>query len=98
MRVVWSPLALDRVGEIADYIARENVPAARSWIDSIIAAVKRLGRFPKSGRVVPEIQRQSIREIIHGDYRVIYRIKREQIAVLTVRHGRQELREHELLS
>ncbi|OGR97324.1 MAG: plasmid stabilization protein [Elusimicrobia bacterium RBG_16_66_12] len=96
MRIVWSPLALDRVGEISDYIARESVSAARNWADSIFAKVKRLERFPKSGRAVPEIRRLSIREIIHGDYRVIYRIKREQIAILTVRHGKQELSRREL--
>lgn len=96
MRVVWSPLALDRVGEIADYIARESVPAARNWIDSIFTKVKRLERFPRSGRAVPEIRRLSIREIIHGDCRIVYRIKREQIAILTVRHGRQLLPKSEL--
>ena len=34
MKIAWSPLALDRVAEIADYIARENVSAAKSWIDA----------------------------------------------------------------
>lgn len=91
MKVVWSPLALERVGEIAGYIARKNGTAARAWIDSVFAKVKRLERFPKSGRTVPEIRRASVRELIHGDYRVIYRIKRAEIAVLTVRHGRQDL-------
>jgi len=89
--VVWSPLALDRVEEIAGYIARESAAAAKVWIDSLFAKVKRLERFPKSGRIVPEIRRASVREVIHGDYRVIYRIKRAGIAVLTVRHGRQNL-------
>ena len=96
MRIVWSPLALDRVGEIADYIARESVSAARNWIDAIFVKVKRLERFPKSGRTLPEIRRLSIREIIHGDYRIVYRIKREQIAILTVRHGKQLLAKREL--
>ena len=96
MRIVWSPLALNRVGEIADFIARDNASAAKSWIDSVFAKVKRLESFPKSGRAVPEIRRLSIREIIHGDYGIIYRIKRGQIAVLTVRHGKQKLPKHEL--
>ena len=96
MRIVWSPLALDRVGEIADYITRENVASARNWVDSIFAKVKRLRRFPKSGRAVQEIQRLSIREIIYGDYRIIYRIERKRIAILTVRHGKQEMLKNEL--
>lgn len=97
MRIVWSPLALDRVCEIAGYIARENVSAAKGWVDSVFAKVKKLERFPNSGRTVPEIQRLSIREIIYGNYRIIYRIKPGQIAILTVRHGKQELPKHELI-
>ena len=91
MRVVWSPLALDRVNEISDYIARENVSAAKRWVDSLFIKTKRLEKFPQSGRAVPETQRLSIREIIYGNYRVIYRISRDQIAILTIRHGRQDL-------
>ena len=91
MKIVWSPLALDRVAEISDYIARENVSAARSWIDAIFTKAKRLEKFPKSGRAVPEIRRSSIREIIYGNYRIIYRIKKGQLAILTVRHGKQQL-------
>lgn len=95
MRIVWSPLALDRVEEIADYIARESASSARHWVDSIFTKVKRLRRFPKSGRAVPEIQRMSIRELIYGDYRIIYRIERARIAILTVRHGKQEFLKHQ---
>ena len=91
MRIVWSPLALDRAGEIAGYIARESVASARNWVDSVFTAVKRLRRFPNSGRAVPEIQRLNIRESIHGPYRVIYRIERARIAILTIRHGKQDL-------
>ena len=51
--------------------------------------MQRLERFPKSGRVVPEVRREVIREVIHDDFRIIYRIDPERIAVLTVRHSRQ---------
>jgi mRNA-degrading endonuclease RelE of RelBE toxin-antitoxin system len=41
---------------------------------------------------VPEVKRKSVKEVIVGQYRVIYRIKRDEVAVLTVRHSRQRLK------
>jgi addiction module RelE/StbE family toxin len=91
MKVVWSPLALERVDEIADYIAEDNVEAARVFLIDIFAAVGRLRSFPQSGRAVPEVNRSDIREIIFKKYRVVYRVARQQVSILTVRHGRQRL-------
>jgi toxin ParE1/3/4 len=91
MKVVWSPLALERVEEIADYIARDDVEAARIFLIDIFAAVGRLRSFPQSGRAVPEVNRPDIREIIFRKYGVIYRVARQQVWVLTVRHGKQRL-------
>jgi toxin ParE1/3/4 len=42
---------------------------------------------PRSGRETPELGKEDIREIIVGSYRVIYRIKAEQVQILTVHHG-----------
>jgi toxin ParE1/3/4 len=91
MKVVWSPLALQRVEEIADYIAADNVDAARVFLIDIFAAVGRLRSFPQSGRAVPEVNRTDIREIIFKKYRVVYRVARQQVSILTVRHGKQRL-------
>ena len=89
MRLVWSPLALDRVANIADEIAADSPQAADAWIDTILSAAERLESFPQSGRIVPEVRRKEIREIIEGNYRIIYRVDRDQVSVLTVRHSRQ---------
>ena len=91
MKIVWSPLALDRVGEIADYIARDKTSAASEWVEAVFTKAARLVKFPESGRIVPEIKRADIREIIFGNYRIIYRIRQGQVAILTVRHGKQRL-------
>jgi Plasmid stabilization system protein len=91
MKIVWSPLALERVNEIADYIAENSVEAARVWLMDIFGAVDRLKEFPESGRTVPEVKRPNIRELIFKNYRVIYRIGRKQVAILTVRHSKQRL-------
>ena len=55
MKIIWSLLALERLGEIGDSIARDNLPAAEKWVISIFDAVKLLQDFPHHGRSVPEI-------------------------------------------
>jgi len=91
MKIFWSPLALERVNEIADHIAENSVDAAKDWLIDIFGAVDRLQEFPKSGRLVPEAKRPNIREIIFKNYRIIYRVERKRVSVLTVRHSKQRL-------
>lgn len=89
MRLIWSPLAIERVVEIANDIAEEHPAVAERWVGEIFSAVERLERFPESGRVVPEVRRGEIREVIHGRYRIFYRLDPDQVSVLTIRHSRQ---------
>jgi len=91
VKVIWSPLAIDRVTEIARYIAQDSPIAARKWVDSTFQIVERLASFPQSGRIVPEIKHSDYREIIHGNYRIIYRLQTDSVSILTVRHGKQIL-------
>ena len=89
MRVIWAPLALDRAAEIARYIAADRPAAAGRWIDGLVRLVAGLSRAPKRGRIVPEVGRPDLREILHGRYRVIYRLDPKRVVVLTVRHARR---------
>ena len=91
MRIQWSPLAVDRVSEIADYIAQDDPLAADKWVRSVFDRVKQVKDFSKSGRYVPEINRRDIRELVYGNYRIIYRIETRVVSILTVRHFKQIL-------
>ena len=91
-RVVWLPLAVQRVTQIAQHIARDRPRAASNWVDEVFAAVAPLAHFPDSGRVVPEVGRDEIREVFHGEYRIIYKVEARRVAILTVRHGRRRFR------
>ena len=91
MNIFWSPLAITRVNEIADYIANDNLHVAQDWVDDVFEKIERLEEFPSSGRVVPELTREDIREIFLGNYRIIYQISKEVVSILTVRHFKQRL-------
>ena len=85
MKITWSPLAIQRVIEQADVITHDKPNSAVRWTEGTFAAVDRLERHPMSGRVVPEVGRPEVREVIHGGYRIIYRVGTDQIFILTVR-------------
>jgi len=81
---------MDRVSDIARYIANDNPDAAERWVNELFDSVERLADIPESGRVVPEVGLRRIRELIFGAYRVIYSVK-DKVEILTVRRGSQLL-------
>lgn len=91
MRVLWSPLALARVDEVFEVIRWDKPGAAQRWVETLFESVEGLSEFPKRGRMVPEIGREEIRELLLGNYRVVYRVEERFISILTIRHGRQFL-------
>ena len=98
MKIIWSPLAVDRLSEIADYIAQDKPSAAEKWINTVFSKVEQLKSSPEIARIVPEINNTQFREIIYGNYRIIYRIEKKQISVLTIRHGKQILPINEIMA
>ena len=91
MRLEWSDLAIEQATALAHFIARDDAAAARKWVDVLFVKAQRLADYPQSGRVVPEIKRADIREIMYGDYRIVYRVEPARVAILTVRHGARKL-------
>ncbi len=76
---------------IGDFIAREAPQYAQMVVDGIIASVDRLESFPLSGRIVPEIEDDALREILYRGYRVIHVISSADggldVKILTVIHS-----------
>ncbi|MDX2508595.1 MAG: type II toxin-antitoxin system RelE/ParE family toxin [Desulfobacterales bacterium] len=98
MKILWSPLAIDRASEIAEYIAQDKPSAAAKWIYTVFSKVEQLKSAPEIGRLVSEIRNNQFRELIYGNYRIIYRIEKKQISILTIRHGKQILPIDEIMA
>ena len=98
MKIIWSPLAVDRASEIAEYIAQDNPAAAENWVNAVFTHVEQLKKFPESGRIVPEINNDFFRELMYGNYRIIYRIEANRVSILTIRHGKQILPVDEIIT
>jgi len=97
MKIIWSDLAVEKLEEFADYIALDKPSAALKWVRKIRISVNKLKDFAEAGREVPEIKRRNIREIIDGNYRIIYRVELDRISILTVRHCSQLLNTNDVL-
>jgi len=94
--MIWSALAVEQVRDIASYITLDKQSVALQWAEKIFNSVERLSEFPNSGRTAPEINRNEIREIVNGNFRVIYKVKEKEILVLIVKSYRQILKENEV--
>ena len=86
-QIKWTPQSLDDIDAIANFIARDSDYYARMFAIKIFDSVERLKSFPESGRIVPELNRKEIREVIFGSYRIIYRIRDKLVEILTVYHS-----------
>lgn len=86
-RLIWSPLAIEDVEAIRAYVARDSQDSADLLVERLVAVVERLETHPLSGRVVPEVGDEALREVIHGNYRIVYRVRVDLVEVVTVFHG-----------
>lgn len=96
MKILWSPLAYERLEEIFEYISKDSVSTAKKMIRRIFKKVESLSKNAERGRKVPEINRNEIREIFVGEYRIIYRIGPKTVHVLSIRNFKQILPQKDL--
>ncbi len=87
MRVLWTENAIDHLANIYEYIAFNSPTYARHMIDRITRRTEQIAEHNLSGRKVPEYDAEDIRELIEKPYRIIYRIKPDQIDIIAVIHG-----------
>jgi len=96
VKIYWSPLALERLEQVFDYVAVDNKTAARKIVNRIFSKIESLSKIPQRGRNLPEINRTDIREVFSCGYRIIYKTKGNLIYVLTIRNFRQQLNKDEI--
>lgn len=85
--VRWSPQAADDLDAIAEFIAQDSPHYASLFVLDVLRAVERLKQFRELGRIVPETSTSDIREILLGNYRIVYRLKFDTPEILTIYHG-----------
>ena len=89
VKILFTPSARTQIISAINYIQRENPEAARRFRHRVEVVLKRLIKFPNSGRRIPEFPSVPHREIIVAPYRFFYRVVGEKIWIVAVWHGAQ---------
>ncbi len=86
-KIIWTDFAIEDLKFIHDYISRDSKTYANKFIDKLITKLEQLETFPQSGKVVPEFGKDDIRELVEGNYRIIYKIRADHIGIVRVHHS-----------
>ena len=89
--LLWSDRALRDLDAVLAYLAERSPQAARRFGEAVLLRVRRLERFPESGRRVSEFPaaEPALRELILNDYRLVYQLRGRRVEILTIFHGRR---------
>ena len=93
-QIIWTEPALQDLNEIAEYIALDKINAANKLVQKVFSSTERLKKFPKSGRMPPELNNSRYLEIIVNPCRLFYRVEKEKIYILYVMRSERKLRNY----
>ncbi|MFN0037453.1 MAG: type II toxin-antitoxin system RelE/ParE family toxin [Saprospiraceae bacterium] len=92
--LIWTERASDDLHNIFEYLSTYSDARAETVVGEIIERAFLLERFPRLGRVVPEVNIPTLREILVEQYRVVYALNSKgQVEILAVRHSARPLPE-----
>ena len=93
VKVVWTDLAIEDLKSIHEYISKDSKFYADRFVTKLITRVDQLENYPQSGRMVPEFGKDDIRELIEGNYRIIFKVKEGHIGIIRVHHSARLLKD-----
>lgn len=97
VKIVWTELSTADLQEIFEYIAKDSTHYASITVNKIYNRTQDIKDNPRLGRIVPEINVNTIREVFSGNYRIIYKIRNDyQLDILRVYHSARLLRPNKL--
>jgi toxin ParE1/3/4 len=92
--IKWTDQSLNDIENIAEFIAKDSEYYASVQVNRFFEETEILHQFPYSGRIVPEINNKDVREIISGNYRIIYKIvSSDRIDILTVHNSNRMIKD-----
>jgi addiction module RelE/StbE family toxin len=92
MKLRWSDRAREDLKEIGRFIARDSRDAARRWVSRLRRRAAKAASAPASGRMVPELAKPEIREVLLGNYRIVYQVTGRTVTIVTVFEAHRLLR------
>ena len=97
VKINWTQLALSDLKGVHEYIADDSIRYAQITVNKIYNRVESLKKQPYSGRIVPEFEDSSIKELIEGNYQIVhYLVSEERIDILRIYHSARKLDKNRL--
>ena len=92
VQIKWTHQALSDLNSIYEYIANDSRKYAKIQVIKLRSRTHILKSNPYVGKLVPELRRENLRELIEGNYRIIYNlIDTNKIDIITIHHTSREL-------
>ncbi len=92
VKVRWTDYAIENLNDIGNYIGKDSIKYAEIIVTDLFNYPDVLSQYPLIGRVVLEFNNVNIRELIRGNYRIVYKIlNKKLIDILVIHHSAQLL-------
>jgi toxin ParE1/3/4 len=82
VEVIWTQRATEEITSIAEYLEQYSALYASSIVKKLYVKVGVLKQFPKLGRIIPEMQEEKYRELIEGNYRIMYEMLDDEVILI----------------
>ena len=89
--VIWTDEAKEDLRDVLHYLSRYPSAYVDDWSDQLSRKLNLLASFPEMGRMYPNRNLTYLREILIGNYRLLYIYLNEQITIIRVKHQASEL-------
>ena len=89
-RIAWTPEARRTLDEILDFVAHDSPEGARRVLEEVLTAARSLETLSERGRIVPELEDSSVREVFVYRYRLMYRVEGETVSIVAILHGARD--------
>ena len=97
VQINWTSQAISDLKDIADYISKDSKYYAKLQIVRLKSRIEILKKQIHIGSVVPEFDRNDLRQLVQGNYRIIYKVVDEKrVDILTVHHSARDLSRRKL--
>ncbi len=96
--LIWTDPALSDLDAIADYIALDDLNAAKKLVQRVFAHVEQLREHPESGPKIPELKQSRYRQISAPPCRIFYRFDGRSVTILHVMRAERLLKKSWLAS
>jgi toxin ParE1/3/4 len=90
-RVDWTEAAGTALDEAIAFVARDSPKNAVALLNRVLETAESLSDLPERGSAVPEVGEPSIRQLLPGPYRLIYRVEEDRVTILAVLHQRSDV-------